>query len=162
MFSRIVALLLGHSLCEGLVISLYEVVVLGFIPCVGLRPVNWPRLFVGRNHSVSTYPHGNGIAARTAWDGESERKLDGMESSKSKSDDHFMHGWHETNTRTTWATQCVVWWVSMTTQTQNEPTRRQRAHSLVKRSRFMCLVLVLVFTLSLVSDVLSFGFTTHT
>ena len=61
-----------------------------------------------------------------------ESKLDGMESSKSKSDDHFMHGWHETNTRTTWATRCVEKWVIMTTQTKHELTRRQRAHSLVK------------------------------
>ena len=59
------------------------------------------------------------------------RKLDGMESSKSKSDAHFMHGWDKKkkNTpRTTWATRCGVQWVSMTTQTQHELTTEDYVH----------------------------------
>ena len=88
------------------------------------------------------------------------RKLDGMESSKSKSDAHFMHGWDETNTRTTWATRCGVQWVSMTTQAQHELTRRLRAHSLSSVA-FHVLCVGLGFHVVIGVGRL-FGFTTHT
>ena len=48
------------------------------------------------------------------------KKLDGMESSKSKSHNHFMHGWDETNTRTTWATRCGVQWSKHNTNKQED------------------------------------------
>ena len=63
------------------------------------------------------------------------------------------------NTRTTWATRCGVQRVSMTTTRTNNKTTYTFTCQV---SRFMCFVLVLVFTSSLVSDVLSFGFATRT
>ena len=53
----------------------------------------------------------------------------------------------------------------MTTQTEHgtdKKTTRTFTCSSRHVSSFMCFVLILVFTLSLVSDVSSFGFTTHT
>ena len=47
-------LLLGQGLCEGLDISLHEVVVLGLITCAGVGFVRRPHLFVGGVHSVTT------------------------------------------------------------------------------------------------------------
>ena len=47
-------LLLGQGLCEGLDISLHEVVVLGLITCVGVGFVRRPHLLVGGVHNVTT------------------------------------------------------------------------------------------------------------
>ena len=52
-------LLLGQGLCEGLDISLHEVVVFGLITCVGVGFVRRPHLLVGGVHSVTTYPRGS-------------------------------------------------------------------------------------------------------
>ena len=47
-------LLLGQGLCEGLDMSLHEVVVLGLITCVGVGFVRRPHLLVGGVRSVTT------------------------------------------------------------------------------------------------------------
>ena len=99
-------------------------------PCFGVRLVSSLHLLVGGVHSVTTYPRGSGRAAGTAWEWwriKREKKLDGMESSKSKSDAHFMHGWDETNTRTTWATRCGV--QIMTTSTKSGGFNGGSSHS---------------------------------
>ena len=61
-------LLLGQGLCEGLDISLHEVVVLGLITCAGARIVRRPHLLVGRAHSVTPNPRGSRRAAGTVGD----------------------------------------------------------------------------------------------
>ena len=45
---------LGQGLCEGLDISLHEVVVFGLITCAGVGFVSRPHLLVGGVHSVAT------------------------------------------------------------------------------------------------------------
>ena len=88
-------LLLGQGLCEGLDTSLHEVVVLGLLTCVGVGFVRRPHLLVGGVHSVTTNPRGSRVGSRSFGrlkENKEKRKLDGMESSKSKSDAHFMHG----------------------------------------------------------------------
>ena len=59
---------LGQGLCEGLDISLHEVVVLGLITCEGVGFVCGPHFLVGGVHSVTTYPRGSGRAAGAAGD----------------------------------------------------------------------------------------------
>ena len=61
-------LLLGQGVCEGLDISLHEVVVLGLVTCAGVGLVRRPQLPVGGVHSVSTNPRGSRRAAETAGD----------------------------------------------------------------------------------------------
>ena len=52
-------LLLGQGLCEGLDISLREVVVLGLITCVGVGFARRLHLLVGGVHNVTTNPRGS-------------------------------------------------------------------------------------------------------
>ena len=61
-------MLLGQGLCEGLDMSLHEVVVLGLITCAGVGIVRRPHLLVGRVHNVTTNPRGSRRAAGTAGD----------------------------------------------------------------------------------------------
>ena len=85
------ALLLGQGLGEGLDKSLHEVVGFGLITCAGVGFVRRPHLLVGGERSVTT----NFVEVegqQELRENEKKRKLDGMESSKSKSDAHFMHG----------------------------------------------------------------------
>ena len=70
------------------------------------------------------------------WIRRRKRKWNGMESSKSKSDANFMHGWDETRGQLK-PNDVVVQWVNMTTQDWPKLTRRLRAHSLV-RCRVSC------------------------
>ena len=58
----------GQGLCEGLDISLHEVVVLGLVTCAGVGVVRRPQLLVGGVHSVTTNPRGSRRAAETARD----------------------------------------------------------------------------------------------
>ena len=59
-------LLLGQGLCEGLDISLHEVVVVGLKICVGVGFVRRPHLLVGGVHSVTTNPRGSRRAVGAA------------------------------------------------------------------------------------------------
>ena len=83
-------LLLGQGLCEGLDIGLREVVVLGLITCVEVGLVSRVDLLSSEVRSVTT--------ASRLWKKckrlkeNEKRKLDGLESPKSKSDAHFMYG----------------------------------------------------------------------
>ena len=52
-------LLLGQGLCEGLDISLHEVVVVGLITCEGVGFVRRPHLLFDGIHSVASCPRGN-------------------------------------------------------------------------------------------------------
>ena len=58
----------GQGLCEGLDISLHEVVVVGFITCEGVGFVRRPHLLVGGVHSVTSYPRGSRRAVGAAGD----------------------------------------------------------------------------------------------
>ena len=67
-------LLLGEGLCEGLDISLHEVVVFGLITCVGAGFVRRPHLLVGGVHKLK--------GSRSCWrlkENKKSMKLDGME-----------------------------------------------------------------------------------
>ena len=96
-------------------------------------------------------------------DGEKKsRKLDGMESTKAKSDAHFMHGWDECKHADNLS---HAMWCAMSKYDDarlNKTNKKTKCTFTYHISSFRCIVLVLVFTSSLVSDVLSFGFTTHT
>ena len=155
-------LLVGQGLCVGLDVSLLEVVGVGLITCVGEGLVSWPHLLVGGVHSVTTYPRGRRKAAGAAGDWRGIRRVGSWMEWRAQSR-RVTSTWcmdeMSANTRTTWATRCGVQWVSMTTTRTNKKTTCTYTCQV---SRFMCFVLVLVFTSSLVSDVLSFGFTTHT
>ena len=95
---------------------------------------------------------------------EEKRKLDGMESSKSKRNAHFMYGHEMTRTSQTLATMWCAKYddKNLTTGLCAHGITRTSIHVL----RFMCAVLkvlwVLVVTLSMVSCVLSLGFSTQT
>ena len=56
-------LLLGQGLCEGLDISLHEVVVLGLITCGEVGLISSPHLLFGGVRIVTTYPQGSGRRA---------------------------------------------------------------------------------------------------
>ena len=95
-------------------------------------------------------------------DGKEKRKLDGMESSKSKS-----------NVTLTACTDDMrdahnlshAMWCAMSEDDDarlNKTNKNTTCTLTCQVSRFVFTVLVLDVTLSLVSDVLSFGFTTHT
>ena len=127
---------------------------------VGL--VNRPHLLFGGVSSVTTYPSWKWKKSirdcKRLSENDKKRKLDGMESSKSKSDAHYMHGWHKTHAQLE-PRDVVCNQVKMTTTRTNKKTTCTLTCQV---SRFMCTVWVLVVTSSLVSAVLSFGFTTRT
>ena len=78
----------GQGLCEGLDSSLHEVVGLGLITCGEVGIVRRPHLLVGGVRIVPT----NLVEVEDMDKEKRKRKLDGMESPKSKSNAHFMHG----------------------------------------------------------------------
>ena len=82
-------LLLGQGLCEGLDIGLREVVVLGLITCVEVGLVSRVDLLSSEIRSVTTASR---LWKKSKRLKENERKLDGLENSKSKSDVHFTYG----------------------------------------------------------------------
>ena len=88
-------LLLGHGLCEGLDISLHEVVVFGLITCEEVGVVKRVHTFeaecTGSLRSSKLWKESR-RDCRILKENEKKRKLDGMESSKSKSDARYMHG----------------------------------------------------------------------
>ena len=79
---------LGQGLCEGFDTCLHEVAVLGLITCAEEGFVRRPHLFFGGVHNVTTVF----VEVEGQQENEKKRKLDGMESSKSQSNAHFMHG----------------------------------------------------------------------
>ena len=88
-------LLLGQGLCEGLDKSLHEVVVFGLITCVGVGFVRRPPSPYWRSTQCYYVSSWKLKGSRSCWrlkENKKSKKLDGMESSKSKSDGHFMHG----------------------------------------------------------------------
>ena len=84
-------LLLGQGLCEGLDMSFLEVVVLGLIKCEEVGLVIRLHLLFGEVRSVTTALKVV-EECRILKENEKKRKLDGMESSKSKRNAHCMHG----------------------------------------------------------------------
>ena len=86
---------LGQGLCEGLDISLHEVVVLGLITCgeVGLfsRPISFLAEYAVLLLSSRKWKNSS-RDCRKLKENDKKRKLGGMESSKSKSDAHCMYG----------------------------------------------------------------------
>ena len=82
-------LLLGQGLCEGLDTSLHEVVVLGLITCVGVGFVRRPHISLLAEYTVLLLilvEVEEQQELRRLKVNKEKRKLDGMESSKSKSD----------------------------------------------------------------------------
>ena len=83
----------GQGLCVGLDVSLHEVVVLGLITCEEVGFVSRVHLLSSEIRSVTATLRA-GKKCRRLKMNEEKRKLDGMESSKSKRNAHFMYG-HE-------------------------------------------------------------------
>ena len=114
--------------------------------CVGVGFVRRPHLLVGGIHSVTTYPRGSWRAAGSAGDWRRirgvgswmERRTQRRRVTLTSCADEM-----SANTRTTWATRCGVQWVSMTTTRTNKKTT---CTFTCQVWRFMCFVLVLVFT----------------
>ena len=91
-------LLLGQGLCEGLDVSLLDVVGVGLITCVEVGFVRRPISLLAEYTVLLLILMGQKGSRNCGRlkENQEKRKLDGMESSKSKSDAHFMHGLRET------------------------------------------------------------------
>ena len=78
----------------GVDVSLHEVVGVGLITCEGVGFVSRVHLFFGEVRSVTTSRLWKKYRrkCRRLKENEKKRKLDGMESSKSKRNAHCMHG----------------------------------------------------------------------
>ena len=93
----------GQGLCEGLDMSLCEVVGLGLMTCAEEGFVRRPHLLVGGVHSVATIlVEVEGQQELREIEGRMRRRGSWVEwrAQKSKSNAHFMHGEMSANTRT--------------------------------------------------------------
>ena len=94
--------------------SLHDVVVLDLITCGEVGLVIRLHLLEGEVRTVTTALKVVEEDCRRLKENE-KKKLDGMENSKSKSDAHCMHGWHESRAQLELVPRCAV--QIMTTRT---------------------------------------------
>ena len=86
---------LGQGPCEGLYISLHEVVVLGLITCGEVGLISRHHFLFGGVRSLllpSRKWKKSSKDCRRLKENEKKRKLDGKESKSRRSDAHYMHG----------------------------------------------------------------------